>query len=978
MARDLTDAPTVDPLDRTIDLAAVRWATVAAVLALIAGVALRLAQLDQHALSRTEARWAYDAYRFYRGEALAPGENFPTTAPITLIANAASFFLFGVTDATARLAGALFGIGTLLLAFGLRPFVGRPAVAGMVALLALSPTLVFFSRTDVATSAGVFALMLVVVSLMRAGEDAVADEPRLRWAMLLGLGLGLAFASGPAALSGLIALALGVSLSGIGGKASPARAGVRGIVGSSSRAIALLLTFVATVLTLFTHLFTSLDALEGVLTTITDWGKMLGTSASTTPGQFFLLAVGLYELLAILFALVALLGHRDHDRIRVGPGLFGGWFLGALVLFSLSSGREPQHAAYVTLPLLLLGGIGLGETVARVDPVGRMGARGWAFVGVALGAVISLLALAVLASRLDDASDTRQAWVDLLFVLMVVFIPFLATALYIARGDREVTGESRAGGWVLLVAAIVLGAVGLRAATQLSFANADTSTELLAQETSTGAVEPLVERLRRLSLDNTRTEGTIEDPTGGHGLSIAIDRRVAQPFAWYFRDFPNLMIAANGQAASTGAEIVIAPDDTGYVDGGYAAQPYNTANRVPGAYTAPDIGNILNGIFNPSRWRDTLDYLLYRDLATPAAPASVVVGLTGELAGQILPDSGPYSLFERIGAGDARGQFDGPRGIAASSGGQIYVVDSGNARIEVFDADGAFVTIWDAQSGSAPLTINSQGLGPTGIDIGADGLIYVTDTWAHRVVVLDSSGTVIREFGGFSDTMDAPDASQSPGLFFGPRDVAVTSEEIFVVDTGNERVQVFGRDGSFKRAFGGRGTGASQFLEPVGIAIGPDGLVYVADSGNARISVFNQDGTPVAQWPVDAWVGHAYFEPYLAFGNDGLLYATSSATGSVEVFGRDGVLLGTITSAGTQPLGKPSGIGLAEDGSLMVTDIGNSGVYRLEPLVVEDLESVSIGGENGASPSASNLLEASPAASPIATPEATPQGTPAP
>jgi hypothetical protein len=90
------------------------------------------------------------------------------------------------------------------------------------------------------------------------------------------------------------------------------------------------------------------------------------------------------------------------------------------------------------------------------------------------------------------------------------------------------------------------------------------------------------------------------------------------------------------------------------------------------------------------------------------------------------------------------------------------------------------------------------------------------------------------------------------------------------------------------------------------------------------------------------------------------------------------VLLGTITSAGTQPLGKPSGIGLAEDGSLMVTDIGNSGVYRLEPLVVEDLESVSIGGENGASPSASNLLEASPAASPIATPEATPQGTPAP
>jgi sugar lactone lactonase YvrE len=978
MARDLTDAQPVDPLDRTIDLTAIRWATVAAVVALVTGIALRLVQLDQHALSRAEARWAYDAYRFYRGEALAPGESLPTTEPITLIGNALSFFLFGVTDATARLAGALFGIGAMLLTLGLRPFVGKAAVAGMVAMLAISPTLVFFSRTDVTTSAGVFSLMLVLVSILRAGADVDSGERHLHWAILLGVGLGLVLASGPAALSGLLALALGVVISGIGGKSSPARAGIQAIVTSSQRAVATALAFVATVLTLFTHLFTNLDSLEGVLTTITDWGRMLGTASSTTPGQFFLLSIGLYELLAIVFALVALFGHRENDRVKVGPGLFGGWFLGSIVLFSLSSGREPEHAALVTLPLLLLGGIGLGETFKRIDPFGRMGARGWAFVGVTLGAVISFFALVVLAGRLDDASDSRQAWVDLLFVLIVVFIPFVVTALYIARTDSELTRETRAGGWLLLVAAIMFAAIGIRSATQLSFANADSSNELLAQETSTAAVKPLVERLRRLSLDNTRTEGTIEDPTGGHGLSIAIDRRVAQPYAWYFRDFPGMTIASNGQAPASGADVIIAPDEAGYVEAGYTAQPYNTTNRIPGAYTAPDIGTILSSIFNPSNWRETLDYLLYRDLSVPAAPASVIVGLTGDLAGQILPDSGPYSLFERIGPGNARGQLDGPRGIASSPSGQIYVVDSTNARIQVYDADGAFVTVWDVQSGSVQLTLNSQGLGPTGITVGADGLIYVTDTWAHRVIVLDPSGSVIRTFGEFADTMDAPDASPSPGLFFGPRDVAVTSEEIFVVDTGNERVQVFGRDGSFKRAFGGRGTGAGQFVEPVGITIGPDGLVYVADSGNARISVFNQDGTPVEQWPVDAWVGHAYFEPYLAFGNGGLLYATSSATGSVEVFGRGGQLLGSVTSAGTQPLGKPSGIGLAADGSLLVTDIGNSGVYRIEPLAVEDLDAVSIGGDVGSSPSASNLLPASPEASPIASPIATPQGTPAP
>ncbi|MCC6705564.1 MAG: NHL repeat-containing protein [Thermomicrobiales bacterium] len=169
---------------------------------------------------------------------------------------------------------------------------------------------------------------------------------------------------------------------------------------------------------------------------------------------------------------------------------------------------------------------------------------------------------------------------------------------------------------------------------------------------------------------------------------------------------------------------------------------------------------------------------------------------------------------------------------------------------------------------------------------------------------------------------------------------------------------MFGRDVSFKRAFGGKGSGPGQLIEPVGIAIGPDGNVYVADSGNGRISVFSPEGEPLAQWTIDAWAGNAFFEPYLAFGRDGLLYVTSSATGSVEVIGRDGQLLGTITASGAQTLGRPSGIAVAADGSLLVTDIGNSGVYRVEPLVVENLEAVQF--TEATQPAESASPEASP------------------
>ena len=852
----------------------------------------------------------------------------------------------------------------MLLVLGLRPFIGRPAVAGTIALMAISPSLVFFSRTNVSTSAGVFAMTLVIVSILQSGRERADGSRGLWWPVFLGIGLGLAFGSGAAALTSIIALAVGLLIASLT-KDSASTTGLSSIVSNRARILSTVAAFAATILVLFSRFFTSTAALEGVWLTIRDWGRLLGSTVSTTPGQFFVLAIGLYEGLALIFAVVAFLGVRPSER-TIGSALFGSWFLASLVLFSISSGRDPGQTAYVVLPLILLGGCGLGELVARVDPIGTMGVRGWAFLALGLSTVVSFFALLVLAGRIGDSADSRQGWTDLLFVLVVIFLPFLGGSIALARQDRAITGESRVGGWCLLIAAVLLSFVTFRATTELVFANPATSIEPLAQKTSTDSVLPLVNRLYRLSLDNTRLDGTITDPTGGHGLSVAIDRQAEQPFAWYFREFPDVTITGEGQAAATGADIIIAANDTGFVSAGYAGQPYSVVNRVPGAYTAPSMSNILGSIFNPSRWRDTVDYLLYRDIAVPAAPQTVMVGLTADLANQVEADTGPFGLLERVGPGTARGQFNNPRGVAAAPSGEIYVVDMGNGRIQVFDAEGQFLAVWDESTGSTNLSLTEQGLGATGIAVGADGLVYVADTWSHRVVVLDPTGSVIRTFGQFGDSQDSTDASINPGMFFGPRAIAVTNEDIFVVDTGNERVQVFGRDGSFKRAFGGNGSAPGQMIEPVGIAIGPDGLVYVADSGNGRISVFTQEGEAVTQWVVDAWTGHLFFEPYLVFGRDGLLYATSSATGSVEVFGRDGTLLGTVTSSGAQTLGRPSGITVVADGSLLVTDIGNSGVYRLEPLPVEDLEAVQFTDE--ASPASASPIAATPVASPVGTP----------
>ena len=965
-----------DPLDRVIDLAAVRWSTVVAALALLAGSILRLIQLDIHALSSAEANWAFDSFLFYRGQTPPAGEHISSTGPLAIISQAASFFLFGVTDATARIPGALFGIGAMALVLGLRPFFGRPAVTGILVMMAISPTLVLASRNEPTTSAGVFSLMLVLVSLMRAGDQASSSASRARWAAGFGIGLGMVIGSGPAALSGLVALAFGIAVSlFLGNEETPARLAFREFFSPSRNWVVAGIGLIATLLLLFTRLFTELSAIDGLLTTFADWGRLIATTSSNTPGQFFLLAILLYEFFAVLFAIVALWNSSVPHTGKTSLALFVTWFLVALILFSLSSGRAPEQAAYVALPLLLLAGIGLGDVVARVDPLRGTGARGWAFIGVSVLFFISLAAVIVLAGRISGSTSPSQAWLDLIFVCVLVLIPSAVTGIYLLNYDKKLSGRSRGTGWILVTVALVLGFLTVRAATQLSYANITTSNELLAQKTSTEAVLPLIDRLRRISLDQTRTEGTVQDPTGGHGLAVAIDRRVEQPFAWYFRDFPAMSVTPAGQATSASADIVIAPDDTGMAEGGYTVTPYNTKNRVPGAYSDPNIGDILSGIFLPSHWQDSIDFLLYRELQTPAVPESVQVGMTSNLSAQVEPSSGPYSLLERVGPGSADGQFDGPRGLSVGPDGSIYVVDSNNARIERFDPDGNFVAAFGGSASGLQLTISSQGLGPTGIATGADGLIYVADTWGHRVVMLDPSGTVIRTWGTYADNLDSQTAEQNPGGFFGPRGVAVTNDEIYVVDTGNERVEVFGKDGSFKRAFGGNGSAPSQLIEPVGIAVGPDGNIYVADSGNARISIFSPEGAPIAQWPVTAWAGHSYFEPYLAFDEQGLLYATSSATGSVEVIGKDGQLLGTITTSGNQAFKRPTGIALDRDGTLLVSDTGSSAVYRIDPLPVPDVAAVAIGVASPEPTSASNLL---PPASPVASPAGSPAATPEP
>ena len=140
-------------------------------------------------------------------------------------------------------------------------------------------------------------------------------------------------------------------------------------------------------------------------------------------------------------------------------------------------------------------------------------------------------------------------------------------------------------------------------------------------------------------------------------------------------------------------------------------------------------------------------------------------------------------------------------------------------------------------------SIGSQGSGPGQVRVPmglaiSGGELYVAETGNHRVQVFGLDGSFVRTWGV---------RGSGPGQFKSPVFLAVHGAQVYVADYGNHRVQVFGLDGSFVREWGGRGSGEGQFDCPVGIMVRGE-LVYVADFRNHRVQVFGPDGSFVHAW----------------------------------------------------------------------------------------------------------------------------------
>lgn len=88
--------------------------------------------------------------------------------------------------------------------------------------------------------------------------------------------------------------------------------------------------------------------------------------------------------------------------------------------------------------------------------------------------------------------------------------------------------------------------------------------------------------------------------------------------------------------------------------------------------------------------------------------------------------------------------------------------------------------------------------------------------------------------------------------FYLPADLDTDAAgNVYVLDTGNHRVQVFGPDGGYVRTLGHGAGGPGKLTTPQGLWVGPDGDVVVADTRSRSLVSFGHDGQPGPRLDLD-------------------------------------------------------------------------------------------------------------------------------
>lgn len=179
---------------------------------------------------------------------------------------------------------------------------------------------------------------------------------------------------------------------------------------------------------------------------------------------------------------------------------------------------------------------------------------------------------------------------------------------------------------------------------------------------------------------------------------------------------------------------------------------------------------------------------------------------------------------------------------------------------------------------------------PESVAVDIRGNLYVTNgepalmnapgkpgRYADTVAKLSPDGRLLARWGG---------RGSSRGRFRGPSDVAVDrSGHVYVLDSGNNRIQKLSPEGKVLAVIGRRGRAPGEFNAPISLALDPSGNIYVADGDNDRVQVLSPQGKVLRIWGTSGSKPGQFHEAWgIALGRSGNVYVSDHVNWRVQEF----------------------------------------------------------------------------------------------
>lgn len=211
------------------------------------------------------------------------------------------------------------------------------------------------------------------------------------------------------------------------------------------------------------------------------------------------------------------------------------------------------------------------------------------------------------------------------------------------------------------------------------------------------------------------------------------------------------------------------------------------------------------------------------------------------------------------GLGDQPGKFNRPHAVDIDAKGNLYVTDYKNKRIQKFSKDGKFISV---------LETPRQFGGPSSAYFDNDHNLYVSDYGSNSLMKFSSDDVFLgwigaKEDGTLTDGWEMTGnsiKSTKPGGFDRLQAAKVDNAgNIYVADTGNNRIQRFSKEGKFLGWIGAKENGtitdgweltgsavASQLLggfdDPVALDFTEKGNLVILGYGTNRVQMFSTEG----------------------------------------------------------------------------------------------------------------------------------------